>query len=195
MPANFGGYMMLFQALNKKLEFPKPSAVVNQTYLDFLAKTYRLSHNGHHGLEHWLRVLLNGRLLAEENGADLEVVEHFALVHDVMRESENLDLHHGPRAADFVKSIVGTWITLDDQQMHKLMDACRYHSVGRLDRDITVQTCWDADRLDLGRVGTQPKSAYLGSSLARDQNFMKMAYERSKTRFVIDDFNDATERN
>ena len=60
---------MLFQAFNKKLEFPKPSTVVNQTYVDFLAKTYRLSHNGHHGLEHWLRVLLNGRILAEENDA------------------------------------------------------------------------------------------------------------------------------
>ena len=28
---------------------------------------------------------------------DLEVIEHFALVHDVMRENENMDLHHGPR--------------------------------------------------------------------------------------------------
>ena len=183
---------MLFQAFNKILEFPKPSTVLNQTYLDFLAKTYRLSHNGHHGLEHWLRVLLNGRLLAEENGADLEVVEHFALVHDVMRENENLDLHHGPRAADFVKSIVGTWLKLDDQQLRKLIEACRYHSVGRLDRDITIQTCWDADRLDLGRVGKKPKSTYLGSSLARDQSFMKMAYERSKSRFVIEGFNDAS---
>ena len=186
---------MLFQSLKRTLKFPQPSPIVRQQYVDFLADNFQLSHNGHHGLEHWMRVLLNGRLLAEDNGADIEVVEHFALVHDVMRESENLDLHHGPRAADFVKSIVGTWITLDDQQMHKLMDACRYHSVGRLDRDITVQTCWDADRLDLGRVGIQPKSAYLGSSLARDQNFMKMAYERSKIRFVIDDFNDAKERN
>ena len=186
---------MLFQTLKRTLKFPQPSPIVQQKYIDFLAGNFQLSHNGHHGLEHWMRVLINGRLLAEKNGADLEVVEHFALVHDVMRENENLDLHHGSRAADFVKSIVGTWITLDDQQLHQLMDACRYHSVGRLDRDITVQTCWDADRLDLGRVGTQPKSAYLGSSLARDQNFMKMAYERSKTRFVVEDFNDATIRN
>ena len=137
-----------------------------------------------------MRVLINGRLLAEYNGADIEVIEHFALVHDVMRESENLDLHHGPRAADFVKSLVGTWITLDDQQLQKLMDACRYHSVGRLDRDITVQTCWDADRLDLGRVGTQPRSTYLGSCLARDQNFMKVGYKRSENCFVDEGFLD-----
>ena len=182
--------MMLFQAFNKILEFPKPSVVVNQTYLDFLAKTYRLSHNGNHGLEHWLRVLLNGRLLAEENGADIEVVEHFALVHDVMRENENLDLHHGPRAAEFIRSIAGSWIKLEGHRLHKLIKACQYHSVGRLDSDITVQTCWDADRLDLGRVGTTPKSSYLGSSLARDPSFIEMALMRSKKRFVSEDFID-----
>ena len=188
MPANVWGHMMLFQAFNKKLEFPKLSAVVNQTYLDFLAKTYRLSHNGHHGLEHWLRVLLNGRLLAQENGADLEVIEHFALVHDVMRENENMDLHHGPRAAEFIRSIAGSWIKLEEHRLHKLTQACRYHSVGRLDRDITIQTCWDADRLDLGRVGKTPKSSYLGSSLAKDPNFIEMAIMRSKKRFVTEDY-------
>ena len=68
------------------------------------------------------------------------------------------------------------------------MQACRYHSVGRLDRDITIQTCWDADRLDLGRFGMIPKSTYLGSSLARDPNFIEMAVMRSKKRFVSENF-------
>ena len=181
---------MLFQTLKRTLKFPYPSPIVRQQYVDFLASNFQLSHNGHHGLEHWMRVLINGRLLAEYNGADIEVIEHFALVHDVMRESENLDLHHGPRAADFVKSLVGTWITLDDQQLQKLMDACRYHSVGRLDRDVTIQTCWDADRLDLGRIGITPKSLYLGSNLAKDQNCIEMAYMRSKKRFVDEGFSD-----
>ena len=99
---------MFFSSIGKTLKFPQPSAIVKQNYIDFLAKTYQLNHNGHHGLEHWLRVLINGRLLAEETGADLAVVEHFALVHDVMRENENMDLHHGPRAAEFVKTISGT---------------------------------------------------------------------------------------
>ena len=128
--------------------------------------------------------------MAEENGADIEVVEHFALVHDVMRENENLDLHHGPRAAEFIRSIAGSWIKLEEHRLHKLIKACQYHSVGRLDSDITVQTCWDADRLDLGRVGTTPKSSYLGSSLARDPNFIEMAVMRSKKRFVNEDFCD-----
>ena len=110
------------------------------------------------------------------------------LVHDVMRENENMDLHHGPRAAEFIRSIAGSWIKLEGHRLHKLIKACQYHSVGRLDSDITVQTCWDADRLDLGRVGTTPKSSYLGSSLARDPSFIEMAVMRSKKRFVSEDF-------
>ena len=65
---------MFFSSIGKTLKFPQPSAIVNQNYIDFLAKTYQLNHNDPPGLEHWLRVLINGRLLAEENGADLEVV-------------------------------------------------------------------------------------------------------------------------
>ena len=181
---------MLFKTLERTLEFPKPSAIVKQNYVDFLAGNFRLSHNGHHGLEHWMRVLINGRLLAEDNGADIEVVEHFALIHDVMRENENMDLHHGPRAAELVKTLAGTWIKLEDHQLHLLMEACMYHSVGRIDPNITVQTCWDADRLDLGRVGTQPKPAYLGSSLARNKEFIEAALARSQTRLIKDGFSD-----
>lgn len=181
---------MFFESLKKSLKFPEPSSVLTQPYLDFLARTFRLSHNGDHGLEHWLRVLINGRLLAAENGADLKVVEHFALLHDVMRESENMDLHHGPRAAEFVKTIAGTWIKLEEHQLHQLIEACMYHSVGRINQNITVQTCWDADRLDLGRVGIKPRVAFLGSELARDQNFIEMAYLRSKKCFVEGGFFD-----
>ena len=181
---------MLFQAIRKSLEFPKTSPIVQQSYIDFLAKTYRLNHNGDHGLEHWMRVLINGRLLSEQNGADLEVVEHFALLHDVKREHEGLDLHHGPRAAEFIKSIAGTWLKLSEYQLSQLIDACRYHSVGRIDSNITVQTCWDADRLDIGRVGVTPKPSFLGSSLAKDINFIELAFIRSKKRFVLEDFVD-----
>ena len=55
---------------------------------------------------------------------------------------------------------------------------------------MTIQTCWDADRLDLGRVGTVPRTAFLGSDLARDQNFIEMAIMRSKKRFVKEGFSD-----
>ena len=37
-----------------------------------------------------------------------------------------------------------------------LEEACRLHTNGQREADVTIQTCWDADRLDLLRVGTHP---------------------------------------
>src|SRR5262249_24487970 len=34
--------------------------------------------------------------------------------------------------------------------------ACAWHERGRVSDDPTIGACWDADRLDLPRVGTQP---------------------------------------
>jgi uncharacterized protein len=42
---------------------------------------------------------------------------------------------------------------LSDEDFQLLYDACAAHTDGGTQADITIQTCWDADRLDLGRVG------------------------------------------
>ena len=83
---------MLLDLFEKTLKLPLKSKVVTQPYVDFLASQYQLNHNGCHGIEHWFRVIINGRLIAAEVGADIEVVEHFALLHDVMRKDEKLDI-------------------------------------------------------------------------------------------------------
>jgi uncharacterized protein len=45
--------------------------------------------------------------------------------------------------------------------------------------DITVLTCWDADRLDLGRVGIRPAAHRLCTDAARDPAMIEWAYRRS----------------
>ena len=75
---------MLLDLLDRTLDLPIKSKIVMQPYVDFLARQYRLSHNGFHGIEHWLRVLITGRLIAVAMGADIEVLENFATPHDVM---------------------------------------------------------------------------------------------------------------
>jgi uncharacterized protein len=179
---------MLTNLLQKPLSLPSKSEVITQAFLDFLAGKYQLDHNGYHGIEHWLRVLINGRIISAETGADLKVVEYFAVLHDVMRNEENADTQHGNRGANFATQIRYDWVHLDDLQFDQLIEAIKYHSFGRLTRDITVQSCWDADRLDLGRVGLKPNKTYLGTSKARDVKILNEAYERSKKRFVNYDF-------
>ena len=59
------------------------------------------------------------------------------------------------------------------------MDACKYHSDGFVKGDITVQTCWDSDRLDLGRVGIKPLADKLCTKAAKKNEVIEAAYRRS----------------
>ena len=52
-----------------------------------------MDHNGFHGFDHWMRVLHNGRLLADAEGANLKVVELFCLLHDTQRLNEDETPH------------------------------------------------------------------------------------------------------
>ena len=156
-----------------------PSWAVSSDFFEFLVASHRLGHSGFHGREHWLRVLQNGRLLAPETGANLRVVELFALLHDSCRESENDDPLHGHRAAAYAHDLRGRWFEATDAEMDLLTLACELHSDGHTAADITVQTCWDADRLDLGRVGIRPSSRYLCTAVAKRPEVIAAALRRS----------------
>jgi uncharacterized protein len=132
-----------------------------------ILKNYELPSRGAHGVVHWARVMENGLRLAETTGANIEVVTLFALFHDSRRVNEYHDDEHGLRGGKFARSLRGTLLTLDDPQFELLFDACRLHTDGLIDGDITLQVCWDADRLDLGRVGITPDPNKLCTDEAR----------------------------
>lgn len=138
---------------------------------------YALSKGGTHGVAHWARVLQNGLRVAAATGADREVVSLFALFHDSRRVNEHCDTNHGLRGGDFARSLRGTLIHLDDARFEMLHEACRLHTDGLTTGDPTVLACWDADRLDLGRVGVTPKPHRLCTDAARD--LIDWAHERA----------------
>ncbi|MEQ8762509.1 MAG: hypothetical protein RL885_01185 [Planctomycetota bacterium] len=145
-----------------------------------LRAEFRLDWLGIHGAGHWARVRQNGLRLADHTGADVEVVELFAFLHDVQREDDGTDLEHGLRAARYAESLRGTHIHLDDHRFRLLRLACEGHSRGETRADPTVQTCWDADRLDLGRIGVMPHPKYLCTDVAKDLAVIEWAYARSQ---------------
>jgi hypothetical protein len=53
------------------------------------------------------------------------------------------------------------------------------HAKGLIEADVTVQTCWDADRLDLGRVGIVPDPARLCTAAAKESAMRDWAFARS----------------
>ena len=120
-----------------------------------------------HGPDHWRRVETVGVELCAATGADETVVRLFAILHDVCRENDNEDPEHGPRAAELVGSLVGDLIPLDADRLALLEQAIRHHTDGHISDDPTIGTCWDADRLDLGRVWMTPEPALMSTEAGR----------------------------
>lgn len=147
--------------------------------LAIIRSQFVLDWDGIHGLRHWTRVRENGLRLAETTGARTEVVELFAMLHDSQRHSDGHDPDHGRRAAEYARSLAGVAFQISPADLDLLAAACHHHSDGLLTGDMTVLTCWDADRLDLGRVGIRPRPQYLCTGAARDPSVLEWAYRRS----------------
>jgi uncharacterized protein len=144
-------------------------------------ENFRLNWHGVHGVSHWARVRLNGLLLAKESGAIPRVIEYFAFLHDSCREGEGFDPEHGLRAVDFARSIRSRCIDLNDQEFELLLESMAEHTHGRGHEDVTVATCWDADRLDLARVGIVPDPRRLLTRMARRRDVIRNASDRATT--------------
>ena len=155
------------------------SSLITQRLIAFARNEFRLDWDGIHGAPHWSRVRHNGLLLAERTGANTRVVEYFAFLHDLGRENDYYDSEHGFRAAAIAVNIAGDLIDVSNEELDLLTEACCGHSDGHLIADVTVMTCWDADRLDLGRVGIRPDPRRLCNDAARHPELLLEAYERS----------------
>ena len=154
--------------------------MVPQDLIEMVQKGYALRLDGIHGIAHWARVRTNGLRLAEQTGANPEVVALFALLHDSKRLNDGRDPKHGARAAEFAASLRDSLLTLSEEELELLQFACEYHTEGLTEADITVQTCWDADRLDLGRVGITPDPRYLCTPAARESAMIEWAISQSR---------------
>lgn len=121
-----------------------------------------------HGPEHWRRVERNGVLLASRTGAVVEVVRLFAVFHDSRREHDGSDDTHGERGSALATQLKGKFFDLPEKHFELLRYACTWHTHGRLSDDPTIGTCWDADRLDLGRVGIQPTAKFMSTQFGKE---------------------------
>ncbi|NTV13147.1 MAG: hypothetical protein HGA96_04330 [Desulfobulbaceae bacterium] len=147
---------------------------------------YALNLHGIHGIRHWGRVYSIGLRLAERTGANEDVVRLFAVFHDSRRLNDGKDNEHGPRGAELAESFRGKYFALPDADFELLILACNFHTVAKTHEDITVQTCFDADRLDLARVGKIPHPDYLCTDIAKSPDIISWATERSARDYSPD---------
>ena len=109
-----------------------------------------------HGVEHWDRVARFGKMLYQA-GVDMDVVTAFAYLHDSERKDNCEDINHGKRASKLIDTIrTSLLIELNDKQIMKLKQACELHTTEQKTGDATIDACFDADRMDLLRVGIKP---------------------------------------
>lgn len=126
-----------------------------RTYYKYrIENSIRLGHA--HSLLHWDNVYKNGKLLIDDE-VNAKVLAAFAYTHDVFRQNDDHDPDHGLRAANMIATIRDTYLKfLDDDEFLLLHDACELHTIVQKTDNATINACFDADRLDLGRVGIIP---------------------------------------
>ena len=77
-------------------------------------------------------------------------------------------------------------IDLLGHELEVLEHACHFHSMGRTEGDLIAQICWDADRLDLGRVGVEPEPERLCTDAAKDPDIFDWASDRGRRHAISD---------
>ena len=120
-----------------------------------------------HGPEHWRRVEANGLAIAARNEASVSVVRLFALFHDCCRIDDGSEFVHGELAAQYAATLRGKIFDIDDKSFEQLQYACHWHTHGKISGDPTIGACWDADRLDLTRIGIIPNPRLLSTDAGR----------------------------
>lgn len=132
-------------------------------------EVYAGERTGCHSSRHWFKVAQLGVILAESEGVDPVVPLLFGFYHDCRRENDGYDPEHGHRAALLAMSHHQKgWLKITADQLATLMFACEHHNKGTTDEDDkTISACWDADRLDLPRVGIQTDPKFLGTNTAK----------------------------
>lgn len=162
------------------------SSINLQPLLVQIASQYKLNPHGAHGLSHWGRVLENGLRLSAIEGGDITVIRLFAIFHDACRINQTRDPGHGERGSYLAGELLEGHPGVSPEQLHLLQTACKDHTDGKTKANLTVQICWDSDRLDLARVLIMPSPKYLCTNAAKNNKILSWANQRARTKFSPD---------
>ena len=160
----------------------KPTGVLTPELIQQVVTQYPLDSRGLHGTAHWMRVRRNGLILSNRSGGNRKVVELFALFHDSLRMNEGWDEFHGERGAQQAYKFWKRGAFPASPSEFELLEwACTEHTTGGNEPgDDTVATCWDADRLDLWRVGIRPNPYKLCTPTARNNELIEWCIQSSE---------------
>ena len=153
--------------------------MINRELIKKLESYCRLKDSKLHGAGHWVRVHRFGKLLSDKCNLRPELedcVETFSLTHDLARNLDGFEEDHGGNSALLFNKIRNELFPdLSNNQVEVIKIAIHYHSDGMTSEEAyykglfdhidlfgddlinTIGCCWDADRLDLLRLGRHPR--------------------------------------
>lgn len=146
---------------------------------------FRKSDSILHGPAHWARVFHFGKLLSEKMSLPLQqrqCIQVFAWTHDLARWDDNGGNEHAIAGAYYLDEVVpALFAHLVHDQRELIRAAIRHHADSlaaeeafhsgwfidlpweKSDLLNTIGCCWDADRLDLLRLGIEPDHARMST--------------------------------
>lgn len=165
------------------------AGLIDMQVYSFIETNMAIDIEGDHGVFHWERVFLNALVinnrLPEFNRVDQVLLMLFALFHDSRRVNEHEDPGHGARGADLLNQYIELYVfhfnkLFNSKDIANTKAACRDHTDKIHSTERLIQICFDADRLDLGRVGITPNPAYLNMRESTDKLLISQCIENSR---------------
>ena len=118
-----------------------------------------------HGIPHLRRVAVTAGRIAASIGEDIESAVVAGFLHDCARNDDGGGTCHALDSAVLAKKLLSMFYPHLD--VVRLCDAIARHADGETTKDLLVACVWDADRLDLSRLGIEVNSDLLSTSVAR----------------------------
>ncbi len=114
---------------------------------------------------HTLRVLATAREIGQAQGADLEIVEMAALLHDVAKlDPRSEEIHHAVLGSKLASQHL-LKLRIPADKVERIAEAIRFHSYDTHQENLSLETLVlkDADRLDeVGALGVVMTGVYAG---------------------------------
>lgn len=124
-----------------------------------------------HGYSHFLRVKHNILLLGNSYKLEQSNLELFAFYHDILRFNDGDDPDHGKRGSELFKKNTELNIQkkrglfISQEMIEKICFACENHTTMLRSGDKLIDICFDADRLDLMRIGVKPDPSKMATHI------------------------------
>ncbi|MDT8284120.1 MAG: HD domain-containing protein [Thermovirgaceae bacterium] len=153
---------------------------------DLLAPFCTCRGLGLHGISHLRRVaILSGRL-AGAVGEDVESAVVMGFLHDCARRNDGTDLEHPHDSAVLARGLIERFFPHLD--VDRICDAIEGHADGEVTTDPLTACLWDADRLELKRIGRTIDLDLLSTKVAKRlarRRMSSLRTVRNVTEFVV----------